>query len=219
MLQSLGMNPGAAQISDDLKNVIIIVKNRFANYLSILIRIPEHVDSHGFSADFSSLDDEVVHETALSQLENYFIAINEKFKALRWVDQKVSAIRADLERAVPEVESAHVNLGQMDGKLENLEMELEVCLRHPSNDPHPRVRGPISGLEGKVIDVNYDWNYVIPDLDKSDKRLANLKMTVAREHEFICKVRIARLYDGYAVADILPELNQGTVIAGDRVIF
>jgi hypothetical protein len=74
-------------------------------------------------------------------------------------------------------------------------------------------------LSGSVVDVNYDWNYVIINLGAKDNLPPKLEMIVAREKEYICRVVVSKVYDDYAVAEVLPDLKKGKVLEGDRVIF
>ena len=74
-------------------------------------------------------------------------------------------------------------------------------------------------VEGKVINVNYDWDYVIINLGEKDSLPENLELIIARDKEYICKVLVTRVHHDYAVAEILPNVRHGNVIEGDRVIF
>ena len=86
------------------------------------------------------------------------------------------------------------------------------------NLPFREALGILDELTGSVLDVNYDRNYVLIDIGGMHNMRPNYTMIVARNDELICKVKTTRVYKKYAVAEILPELNKGAVIAGDRVI-
>lgn len=72
--------------------------------------------------------------------------------------------------------------------------------------------------DGRVIRVNYTYNYVVIDVDKDDKLVYGAYLTVARDREYIAKVKITKLYKQYAVAEILPDDKEGEILEGDRVL-
>ena len=45
-----------------------------------------------------------------------------------------------------------------------------------------------------------------------------MTLLVRRDQEYICRVRLTKVEKRFAVGDILPGLQQGTVIKGDSVI-
>ncbi|MCX6985740.1 MAG: hypothetical protein NT118_13480 [Lentisphaerae bacterium] len=89
-------------------------------------------------------------------------------------------------------------------------------------------------LEGKVLEVDGKWDLVIINLGKNSKitipegkkkkdipvPLPEGKvMMVYRDSEYIAKIRITRINDDTAVADILPDVRNGNVQVGDNVFF
>ncbi len=78
---------------------------------------------------------------------------------------------------------------------------------------------PTKALNGTVVKVNYDYDYVIIDLGAKDDLLFDTQLSVARHREFICTISVTRVYKNFAVAEIIPKNRQGNVIEGDRVVW
>ena len=127
-----------------------------------------------------------------------------------------------LERTTQALEAANDNYDVLEGRLVAVEKNyLSVKKKYDSivGESVGMQVTQLKKVEGKVINVNYDWNYVIINLGKEHNLPENLEMTVARDQEYICKVLVTRVYPKYAVAEILPKNKHGNVIEGDRVIF
>jgi len=84
------------------------------------------------------------------------------------------------------------------------------------------------------VEVNGKWDFVVIDLGKNSKitipegkkkkdipvSLPEGKvMMVCRDGEYIAKIRITRVDDNTAIADILPDVRNGNVLVGDKVFF
>ncbi|HCE43380.1 MAG TPA: hypothetical protein DET40_07515 [Lentisphaeria bacterium] len=89
-------------------------------------------------------------------------------------------------------------------------------------------------LEGKIIEVNDKWEFVVIDLGKNSKvyRPEGKKMKeipvalpegkvlmVGRNNGYIAKIKITKVNDNCAIGDIIPDLRNGEVSVGDKVFF
>ena len=75
------------------------------------------------------------------------------------------------------------------------------------------------GIEfrGKVLSVNYDYNFVVLDIGTDKKMSFGVTLSVSRDREYIGDVRVTKIFKKYCVAEILPDTQQGMVIEGDSV--
>jgi predicted nuclease with TOPRIM domain len=73
------------------------------------------------------------------------------------------------------------------------------------------------GIEGRVMAVNEDWNFVVLDIGEKQGLVQNARMVVYRGNNLIGRVKIASVEPTVAVADILPEWKQARIQEGDVV--
>jgi hypothetical protein len=78
---------------------------------------------------------------------------------------------------------------------------------------------PTSLPDGTIVMVNYDYNYAIVDLGRRQRLPLGLELTVNRQGEYIGDLRVSRVYEHYAVAEIMPPRGGGLVIQGDNVAY
>ena len=86
-------------------------------------------------------------------------------------------------------------------------------------DPDGRGGNSNRAFDGKITKINYDFNYVVLDIGGDKKIPMHLTMTVARHQEYICQVRVTKIYKSFAVAEILPDMKKGDPIPNDRVVY
>ena len=95
----------------------------------------------------------------------------------------------------------------------------------------------VKKLKGNILKVNKKWDFVIIDIGKKAEnnklilgnednpveRIVALQegkiMTVARGNKFLGKIKIIRVNDRCAIADILEAANVSSIEQGDRVYF
>lgn len=85
----------------------------------------------------------------------------------------------------------------------------------------PRVQavGSVAGssLEGKVLVVNREFNFIVVSLGSKDGVRAGSRFSVVREGEPIGTVEVERLYENMAAANVLPEATRKEILEGDTV--
>lgn len=114
-----------------------------------------------------------------------------------------------------QVDGLQEKVENMQNRIDTLSTQLEKIIK-----TGPGETGPVK-YDGKILKVNYDYNYVIITYDDSDKKIqlpVSATLTVARDREYIAKVQVTRVFKSYAVADILPDEREGEIIEGDRVL-
>lgn len=172
--------------------------------------------------DISALKDapdDVVAAT-LNVLDN----MNEQVAGHDKIKVERDQLKVNLDEQVKKAEECFAQVNILENQLADANAELEK-LRGGGTTPVPTNGEPVlpgpgaKDFDGSVVKVNYKFNYVIITLGQKDGLLNNLTMTVHRDREFICKIQVSKVYESYAVAEILPDLKQGDVIEGDRVFY
>ncbi len=206
----------------NLANHISKIKDRAINYADTIAQAVTKIDAHNFEVDESSLKDSNEYVVALTAILNDFDNINDKLKNYEKYKIEFIETKDALERTIEALESANDNYSAIENKLASVENNYGALRKKYSvlvGESSGTQITQLKKVEGKIINVNYDWNYVIINLGKRDNLPENLEMIVARDQEYICKVLVSRVFSDYSVAEILPKVKHGNAIEGDRVIF
>jgi DNA repair exonuclease SbcCD ATPase subunit len=198
------------------------LKERMVNYADTLSDAVNKIDSHDFEASVDLLVDDNEYLNQLTAIRNDFASINDKLKEYDKYKITILEKEQELERTIEALEATNENLATLEGKLANIESDYARLNKRYTmlvGDTSKTGTTQLKKVEGKVLNVNYDWSYVIIDLGKEDNLPENLELIVAREGEYICKVLVTRVFKNYAIAEILPKVKLGNIIEGDRVIF
>ncbi len=122
---------------------------------------------------------------------------------------------ADLQAKVAEQQALVAKLEkEMDSKNEEL-----TKFRQVEKNRDEKIMQ--AGLEGQVLAVNNAWNFVILDLGARNGVVNNAEMIVKRGAEMVGKVRITKVNNSSAVADIVANSVPAgvTIQPYDHVIF
>lgn len=128
------------------------------------------------------------------------------------VDDKM---KAEYEAKIAEQQALVAKLEkEMDSKNEEL-----TKFRQVKENQDKRIMQ--AGLEGQVLAVNNAWNFVILDLGARNGVVNNAEMIVKRGPEMVGKVRITKVNNSSAVADIVANSVPAgvTIQPYDHVIF
>jgi predicted nucleic acid-binding Zn-ribbon protein len=198
--------------------------NSYAKTLADAIdTIKPHQGVFRWSASKRSVQSKTDYEGALTQMLNDFGTINEQLdgfvaakKEVALQKDKIDKLETDLDQMRSDL--TETQLAKAKAETENRRLKILI-----GETPGFKGKGPDLGenwtqnVEGKILSVNTDYNYVILDLG-ADVVKEGTEMLVARKDELIAKVQVARVLSKISVADILPIASNGTVKTDDRVI-
>ena len=94
-----------------------------------------------------------------------------------------------------------------DSELENKDVELDKIVVNPD-----------SNLKGRVLSVDKDSEFIIVDLGIKDGLKKDDILSVYRGSEYLGDVRISRLQDEIAAADLVPPFSSRLVRKNDAVV-
>ena len=156
-------------------------------------------------------------------------------EALEVKTKEVDQVVKRLEAEAKAVELLQGRLAQMEGQVSQLQAELvlssrareELAQRIPAQagggltelEKISVLVGPIGGLntsEGKIIQVNPDWQFVVVDLGWHTVNIGDV-LGIYRGEQLIAKVKVERVQEQVAAASILPEYRTAEIAVNDRV--
>lgn len=202
------------------------LNERARSYSQTLAEAVDTIGAHDgvfrWSVDRNRLRDRTAYAGALTQMANDFRKINEELGnfvlAKREVAQlsgKVETLEGDLDQAQRELTTTQDRLAKAAQRI--LQLEQLAGVESSGGIPGLEEDAVPPMLEGRVLSVDSNYNYVILDLGARDVE-DNTELLIARDDKLIAKVRVAKVLNRFSVADILPSAMLGTVRVDDRVI-
>jgi hypothetical protein len=191
------------------------------DYADVLAQTAAAIDEHDFLADTNKLASRDGYQGEVQRLLADFDVINDQLKQGRLDRARMSEVEADLEKMTVRAADAEAEAAIKDAKIANLDAVVEVQkirIAELEDDGGGIRRLKTLLPPAKVTKVNYDWNYVLINLGAESDLQPQTMLTIARDQEPICKVRVSKVLANYSVAEILKEGRIGTVIAGDRIV-
>ncbi len=100
--------------------------------------------------------------------------------------------------------------------VEKLQKDLATCLHGPSDS-----NAPPPGLQGKILVVNTNWNFVVMDMTAEARMIPLTDLTVQREDKLVGKVRVSEVMmeQRFAFGEILGDWQQMPLSKGDYVFY
>ena len=147
------------------------------------------------------------------------------------LNEKSAQLERALARLAEEGRSAQqlqLRLSRMEQQMNQLQGELALTLQQPSRQQ--AAEGPPavqlervlvsdttgSGLQGRVVSVHQDWEFIIIDLGWDAVKIGDT-VSIFRNEELLAKARIDRVQEGVSAATILPGWEASKISVNDRV--
>lgn len=153
---------------------------------------------------------------------------------LQQANRTVDGLRADKSNLERQVASLTNELAEKNERIDTLEVDLEARnaelaraferierLERLWSDGDTGSQGRWSGVQGTVLEVNNQWQFVIIDLGEVDRLELFLNGFIHRGETYIGQVNVIRVDSTVAVAEILPQTMEAgmTVQPGDTIFF
>lgn len=143
---------------------------------------------------------------------------------------ELAAKTEELNKAITRIDLQEKTIAGLKKKLDDL---LNPDGEATDEKPQDVNAALLEKLEGKILEVNPKWDFVVIDLGKKNKLTIGTKqkrevevelpegkvMYVGRDNNFLAKIKIIRVNENNAIANILPENRTGDIEPGDKVFF
>lgn len=213
---------GDFPVSQDLnqfKNAVVKLHTRCKDYGAMLSNAVKEIGKYPWSITAQQILDENRYSDALSAMLNDFRGINEKLVLLERTQAQLDEVKVKLQAKIAELDDLQKQRDDLKGQLAKAAKEnkkLKAMLGIGGSEAV--AEGQLDpNLQGKVIEVNPEWNYVIINLGRNKIR-EGVPLLAARGNEFVAKLRVSRVLKHISIAEILPDPRPGTIRKGDRVI-
>lgn len=221
--QSLGFYKCAPVLSG-LSSGVTRLNGRCSDYADSLAGAISQISKHDWETNPDTIKNKKSYETALTSLANDFQSINGKLASLAKTQMQLDETKAKLEEREEELERKQGELANEQDRNKELQLTLARIRREnpeiggPDIDLPPGELTKDPTLEGRVVQVNKDWNFVILNLG-SDKVKEDWEMLVARDDQLIAKLHISKVMRDISIGEVLLAGRVGDIKEDDRVIF
>ena len=169
-------------------------------------------------------------------MEQLKIDLAEQQKLRQDLEDKFNLAQDSLRKAVDKIKSLDSEKETLEGKVKELEaksqeVELGKIIVSPDVDetgakhyetPSVSVTGgrsaQILGLQGKVLVVNKEYDFVVINLGSKDGVVLGDEFSIFNNNRFIGDVKIEKVHDSMAAAGFLTSGMKDNISEGDKVV-
>jgi len=209
----------------DLEDTAKALRQRCESYRDALVQAVTTVNKHNWETRRFHIEDARDYIIAMQTLQSDFAQINEKLILLEKTQAELDNTRNTLEVVTGELQQRREDLGELEAKLataKRKQEELVNRLRILQPDTDSRTGEPEiiarNRVQGKVLRVDDNWKFIIIDLGYGVVNRGT-RLLVARDDECIARIEVSKVLGSISMAEILPDVQQGPIQVGDRVIF
>jgi len=199
------------------------LNTRCSDYGKAIADAIDRVSGYEWETDAAMVEDEQDYNRALTSLMNDFDEINTQIVVS---EQR----RVQVEKMTQELNEAMANLAEVtkvrdrlraegeekDVRIRNLERIAQARPERGADEDLVTEMDP--NIEGRIVQVNDEWHFVILNIGTRQKLQENVELLVARGDEFVARVVVTKVAPNIAVAEIIPDLQTGPVQVDDKVM-
>lgn len=159
----------------------------------------------------------------------------EQQKGLRAsLETKLLQAQKDAEKAQAQLKDVESKKAKLEARLKELEAEVQQAEAQPESQDQGVELGTIvvgsegagasaeqkaaASLEGKVLVVNKDYNFVVINLGSKDGVNAQDVFALYRGNKYIGDIKVEKIHESMSAADFMSAAIKDTVSEGDRVV-
>lgn len=197
----------SAQPLQNFENRVIALNTRCDDYGKTLVEGIERVKQFDWKTAPDTIQNEDAYEGALLSLRADYDGLDQELLAYERAQEQLRRTREQIAELTDEVEDlqGQITQGRIDPRRPEGPGETEL-LDDPMN------------LEGHVLEVNREWNFVILDLGRKEQVTDDMQLLVARAEKLVARLQISKVLGTISIGEVLPAVQTAEVQVGDRVI-
>lgn len=137
--------------------------------------------------------------------------------------QQKTALESDVEAKKGEIVKLTDKLGDKESQLEATKRFVEKLQKDLASIMHgfTESNAPPPGLQGQILIVNTNWNFVVMDIMPEGRMIPMTDLTIQRADKLVGKVRISEVMmeRRFAFGEILMDWQQVPIAKGDYVFY
>lgn len=157
-------------------------------------------------------------EAAQNQIVALNATIEEKDAEIARAENRIQQLEQDTQNLQSQIDALNTQLAQKEDEILDLRTEIKTLEGIIDKLDQSRGMARLTGLTGRVMAVNPDWNFVVLDIGQEQGLVPNTELHVHRADQLVGKVRVSSVEEQAAIADILKDWELSPVKEGDHVI-
>ncbi|MFH0913578.1 MAG: hypothetical protein V1884_04795 [Candidatus Omnitrophota bacterium] len=166
-------------------------------------------------------------EKALDDVKKLTADLERQRRLSSDLDTKLVQAQDDVEKTQAQIKVLEGKRAQLEIKIKELEtqtqklnvqggVDLGTVVVSPEGTPSAQTQKS-KGLEGKILVVNKEYNFVVINLGSRDGVNANDIFSVYNNSNYIGDVKVSKAHDAMSAADFLSSDTKNQISEGDRV--
>jgi predicted nucleic acid-binding Zn-ribbon protein len=181
-------------------------------------------------------------EQAVGQIEQLRGELEQQKRLRVELEGRLSQAQDNLKKINSQLETLETKRTELEGKIKDLETKTEgielgkivvnsetpqapveqITAPIPPTQQSPVAptvvqRRPVAGLEGKVLVVNEEYNFVVINLGSKDGISVNDVFVVSRDNAQIGEIKVEKVHDAMSAAGFSSKDLKGKIREGDKV--
>ena len=158
-----------------------------------------------------------------AEIDRLSQAVQEEQTNRSTLAEQLSRAQSDYQMAQSDLEELRKSKLTLEAKLKDLtggrpvELERVVVKKSEMNFAGNAAEAIAPALEGQVLVVNREFDFIVVNLGKSQGVAIGKTMQVVRGQDVLGTVRVEKVYDTLSAAAILPESKKDQIKEGDTV--
>lgn len=167
----------------------------------------------------------IAKEEALAKVEQLSKELDEQKTQKADLEKRLDLAQKDLQDVLEKLKELSAKKSELESTIKNLEakvenVELGKIIVNPGSTPsssQEKDETSLSNLEGKVLVVNKDYDFVVTNLGSKDGIEVGNILAVYRKGKYLGDLKVERLHEtmsaaGFATEGIKDKINEGDTV-------
>jgi len=131
---------------------------------------------------------------------------------------ELTSQKSQLKEKIKELESQTQQANAQSSSGQGVELGKIVVAPESSAQPSQQKEVPLSGLEGKILVVNKEYNFVVSNLGSKDGVKIGDMFSVFRKNNYLGDVKVEKVHESMSAAGFVDPQIKDKVSEGDKIV-
>lgn len=176
--------------------------------------------------------EKTTHQESLAKLEQLQSELEQQSGTKSDLEKKLTQAQEDTEKLIVRLQELNSQKSTLEARIKELEGQAKaepsssqgvelgkiVVAPESSGQPAQQKEAPLSGLEGKILVVNKEYNFVVSNLGSKDGVKVGDIFSVFHKNNPLGDVKVEKVHESMSAAGFVTENIKDKVNEGDKVV-